>query len=487
MSNNDYVLDIIKTDSDIRRKLCSEDINWFAITYLNHYFTYKLEDFHRQILEAVCEESQRKLFLAAFRGSGKTTLTSVVGALWMLLGEPQKKYVIMISLTKPQAVEHFGNIKRELETNELLIRDFGPFKTSDAKWQDDLIEIPRLGLKIVAKSRGESIRGALHDGSRPDFILIDDVDDFESTKSREIRDSTIEWFFREVVPLVDVGARIIVTGNIVHEDCFLIRMEDEIGNNSKFGRILKFPFFNEDSKALWKSKFSTQELIEDLRASMPDARVWESEYMLQPVTAQYRIVQKDWIKTYFSTPSISSNDYYNTVMAIDPAISKEPTSDNTAMVAAHVFHHGDSWQVYVLPNPINGKFDSDELQREATFMYNHLEGKRKKVLIEESGFQQMISTQLGHKIPDVQSVSHKGIAKPDRLGSVANLIKNGTLMFPETGCEVLIKQLTDFGFTRYDDLADALAYILIYISDLMNKPNNDPISVRCIGLRPSIL
>jgi phage terminase large subunit-like protein len=265
-----------------------------------------------------------------------------------------------------------------------------------------------------------------------------------------------------------------------------MRMEAEVENNSKFGKVLKFPFFDGHGNPVWKSKYSTQELVDDLLVSIPDPRIWESEFMLQPVTAEYRIVQKAWIKNYSTLPELNSWDYHSTVIAIDPAISKEPTADNTGMVAAHIFNHEGVWKAYILPNPINSKFDSDELIQNATFMYKHIEGNNKKVLTENSGFQEMLAIQLGHVIPNVQSVSHGGIAKPDRLGSVANLIKNGVVLWPETGCEILIKQVVDFGFTRYDDLADALAYILIYLSELMNKPNNDPISVKSIGLRPRI-
>ena len=49
-----------------------------------------------------------------------------------------------------------------------------------------------------------------------------------------------------------------------------------------------------------------------------------------------------------------------------------------------------------------------------------------------------------------------------------HLIKNGTILFPDKGCEELIEQLVGFGVEKHDDLADAFS-LLIHKTVEMHK------------------
>jgi hypothetical protein len=46
---------------------------------------------------------------------------------------------------------------------------------------------------------------------------------------------------------------------------------------------------------------------------------------------------------------------------------------------------------------------------------------------------------------------------------ISHLIKEGRVLFPETGCDELIAQLTGFGHENHDDLADALSLLVIEV------------------------
>lgn len=49
---------------------------------------------------------------------------------------------------------------------------------------------------------------------------------------------------------------------------------------------------------------------------------------------------------------------------------------------------------------------------------------------------------------------------------VADKIERGIIVFPKTGCELLIAQLTGFGVEKHDDLVDALTVAVI---EIMNE------------------
>ncbi len=50
--------------------------------------------------------------------------------------------------------------------------------------------------------------------------------------------------------------------------------------------------------------------------------------------------------------------------------------------------------------------------------------------------------------------------KRSRLQVVAPYIKNGTVLFPRSGCEQLLGQVFNLGVESHDDLCDGLTYLL---------------------------
>jgi hypothetical protein len=53
---------------------------------------------------------------------------------------------------------------------------------------------------------------------------------------------------------------------------------------------------------------------------------------------------------------------------------------------------------------------------------------------------------------------------------ISHLIKNGTILFPETGAEELIRQIVNFGTEPFKDLADALSLLIPQLAKLGKRP-----------------
>ena len=51
--------------------------------------------------------------------------------------------------------------------------------------------------------------------------------------------------------------------------------------------------------------------------------------------------------------------------------------------------------------------------------------------------------------------------KKARFEAVSPFIIDGTILFPEFGCEDLIEQMLGFGSEEHDDLVDALVYLIM--------------------------
>jgi len=55
--------------------------------------------------------------------------------------------------------------------------------------------------------------------------------------------------------------------------------------------------------------------------------------------------------------------------------------------------------------------------------------------------------------------------KRSRPQVVAPYIKNGTVLFPHSGCEQLLGQVFNLGVKNHDDLIDGLTYLLQGLAD----------------------
>src|SRR3989344_7615947 len=196
---------------------------WFFNTYFPHYVEFKTADFQKEIFYLTQDENERFVVIVAFRGSAKSTIMTLSYPVWAMVGNLSKKFIILISQTQQQSRLILSNIKREFETNELLISDVGPFGQDDDEWRANSLVISRYDTRITAISSGESIRGLRHLENRPDLIICDDVEDLNSVKTREGRVKSYEWLTGDVIPAGAKKTKYIIIGNLLPEASLMMR------------------------------------------------------------------------------------------------------------------------------------------------------------------------------------------------------------------------------------------------------------------------
>jgi hypothetical protein len=82
------------------------------------------------------------------------------------------------------------------------------------------------GIRILARSRGQRIRGIRHGTHRIKLVIGDDIDDLKSVQTQESRNSTAQWWRGEVIGALALQARRILVGNWLHLDGLMARMKD---------------------------------------------------------------------------------------------------------------------------------------------------------------------------------------------------------------------------------------------------------------------
>ena len=482
------------------------DPSEFGKYYLSHYFTRRSPPFHRQLSElwrrrvmkgkdpasdrdAMLAEKGTRSAVAAPRGHAKSTVMSLQNVLHAAL-YGYKRYILLVSDTESQAVSFLEAIKYELETNELLLRDFGeqPGKT----WKSGSIVLAN-GCRIDAVGSGQKLRGRRNYERRPDLILCDDIENDEGVRTAEQRQKTADWFWKAVCKAGDSYTDILVIGTILHHDSLLANLLENPGFQSrKYKAVLSdapsplwgdwerlatdladpsrertaHAFFYkhrkemlEGAKVLWPEKLSYYDL-RLMRLTEGEA-AFNSEMQNQPIDPAACLFSEQWFRYYtpgeidFRSPSFRFYGY------CDPSLGRTSTSDYSAIITLAV--NADSGLAYVWDADIQRRHPdriiADILEKERLL---RREMGRGYALFgaETNQFQWFLKEQLAREsarqglylpIQGVRATEDKTM----RVESLQPDVKNGYILFRKDQT-LLLRQLSEFPLGAHDDGPDAL-------------------------------
>lgn len=482
------------------------DPGWFGRYYLAHYFARPSPPFHRQLnslwrrrvikgidpvsncAEILTAKGTRSA-IAAPRGHAKSTVMSLQNVLHAAL-YGYKRYILLISDTEAQAVSFLDAIKKELEENELLLRDFGeqPGKT----WKTSSIVLSN-GCRIDAVGSGQKLRGRRNYERRPDLILCDDIENDEGVRTAEQRQKTADWFWKAVCKAGDSYTDILVIGTILHHDSLLANLLENPGFQSrKYKAVLSdapSPLWGdwerlftdladpnreksahtfyykhrkemlEGAKVLWPEKLSYYDLR--LMRLTEGESAFNSEMQNQPIDPGACLFSSQWFRYYdpgqvdFRAPAFRFYGY------CDPSLGRTSSSDYSAVITLAVDTVTGLSYVY----------DADiQRRRPDRIIEDILEKER--LLRRETGrgytlfgaetnqFQWFLKEQLAKEsarqglylpVQGVRSTEDKVM----RVESLQPDVKNGYILFRKDQT-LLLHQLSQFPLGAHDDGPDAL-------------------------------
>lgn len=450
----------VMNDPKLRRAISRKNLYWFYRLYFPHYVTYKIADFQKEMIYLLQDEKIRQLVITAFRGSAKSTICSLIYPLWCVVGERQKKYVLLVCQTQQLASQMLANIKAEIDCPCLMTKDFDfGFEQIKSEWNADTIVLPGYDARISVISIGESIRGLRHKQYRPDLIILDDVEDVSSAKTKEGRDKLWQFVSSELIPTGDSQTQIVCVGNLVHLDSMMMRLKQIIDDaKSDLYVYREYPLVK-DCLILWPDKYPTLKSIEELRASVPSHNDYEREYMLKISPEESRIINFEDLH-FYDEVGMNDKDPRFIIISVDTAISEATGSDKTAILAAKVFGYGAGMKVCIEPHLINKVMSLPKAIQEMKDLIASYGNSTLQIVI-EGGPQKALIQMLAAEGINVKEFSVQGNDKRTRLNMVSPWVKNGKVIFPRKGCEELIDQLVYFGTTKHDDLADSFSMMIM--------------------------
>lgn len=462
------VVEKILKDRFVRRDVVRNKFEFFFPIYFHKYVKYRTAPFQEEIFRILEDITIKLAVIVAFRGSAKSTIITTAYVLWSILGIQQKKFIIIIGQTEQKARQYLMNIKSELENNELLKKDLGPFDEERNQWGATALIIKKLNAKIVISSTEQNIRGLRHGENRPDLIILDDVEDTQSVRNQGNRNKLFNWFASEVVPAGAENTRVFLVGNLLHDDSLVKRIQKKITLGEVSGIYREFPILNGDGSSAWAGRYPDMEAITEEKRKVMSEAVWSREYLLKIIDEDTQVIKREWIKYYDGLPP-EPNFHTMFAIGVDLAISKEQTADYTAIIPVQMQSKWDEqMRIYVLPSVINRRMTSLETIEAIKAVSDSIVDEP-KIYVESNGFQETIPQFLKDQRYDAEGVKSVG-DKFSRLSAVSFLFQSGRVLFPREGCEDLINQLLGFGTEKNDDMVDAMSLLLTRLAREWSRP-----------------
>ena len=225
------------TDSERRAliSVCETDLYLFAIRYFPHYLSKPSSKLHKFIYNLFSREMGNpnkkrrkglKYAIAAPRGGAKSSIVSNILPLWCACYK-KKQFMIIVSDTAGQAEDFLSDIKRELEFNVALARDFPHVVGKGVVWRQNEI-ITKNDIKILALGTGNKIRGRKFGVIRPDLLVFDDLESSDDVRSEVNRNFIrYDWFNKDAIYVEGTEVTdFIVIGTVLGKDSLLNALLD---------------------------------------------------------------------------------------------------------------------------------------------------------------------------------------------------------------------------------------------------------------------
>ena len=275
--------------------------------------------FHNTAANKVKNTPNLKAVFMWPRGHAKSTHFDIFMPLWLMF-QPKRliNFMVVVGKSQDSANRLLGDIQAELEYNQRIIADFGQQKNLGL-WTAGEFKTAS-GVKFLAVGRGQSPRGLREREARPDYIVIDDLDDDELCRNEKRVHDLTDWVKEALFGALDVGrGRFLMVGNLISKTSVLANIAATRGVF-----VSKVQAVDKNGEPVWKEKW-TKEDAQEYR-DFVGYRAWEKEMMHNPIV-DGTIFRDDWIR-YKAMPSLRKYDML--VCYTDPSFKSTTANDYKA-------------------------------------------------------------------------------------------------------------------------------------------------------------
>jgi phage terminase large subunit-like protein len=468
------------TFSEGRKELTKYDPLLFALVYLPHHLQnaqgeITLSEFHTDLAEygkkwihkPTKPKENRDAFIAP-RECGKSTWIFLILPMWAAAHE-HVKFIAAFSDAASQAETHLMTFKNELESNEYLIQDYPELckpkivaSTGRAMASNSWRIIQENDFIFDANGIDTNSLGKKVFGQRPDLIILDDIEKGEKNYSEYQAGQQKNTVFDDIAPM-NIYARMIFVGTTTMPNSVMDQfrkyaqgemLDDLQWIEDQNVNVHYYPAIITDDSGLERSVWPEKWPLEWLQTQR-HLRDFAKNYMNRPINTD---------GTFWTNEDIiieEAEEYGNTIISIDPAVTKNKVSDYTGIaVLSRGFDELGKSNVYVRHAEQVKMSPSDLAERVKALVDLYDVG----VLYVEVNQGGDLWKDVFKDVPARYRSKNQSISKQIRAGKALNFYQQGKVRHT-SHFAVLEEQMWAFPKISHEDVLDAVVSGILYFLD----------------------
>ena len=462
--------------------------------YGQHYFPKTVRqdspDFHLEITQVLDSGVYEKIAAKVFRGGAKTSLARIL--ISKRVAYAISRTILVVSETAEHSYETVKWLKRAVERKDHWSRDFGlvagnEYVNEDTNerytWRDDKIQI--INTSVIEQSTGRPVvitivgvgifgqsRGLNIEDFRPDFILLDDIQDEDNAKTKEQRQKVNDRVYGAI-------ANTLAPRSESPTACMLMLQtplhREDVIESAKLDpdwKYLEYSCFDENKQSRWPQRWSTEELQRKKMGfiNRNQLSLWMREMEVTVVSDELAYFVAGWAmnnlwRHKYELPA--SPIFYMGVDPTPPPKDSEQKSSqalaklDNAAIAVIAVHRGHVYVVdhYQTKSPLPTELINKILEMASRWRVRAI-GFESLLFARTTKFyleQEMFKQRSYYRIEAIEDRRKKSVRIRDGL---TDLAFNGQLHFHESQND-LISEFLQYPDVDHDDGLDALTIALM--------------------------
>ena len=425
--------------------------------------------FHHEVYSALADDDEKRVLIAAPRGTAKSTVTTLIYPLWRLAFKRSDEdlFIVIISESQAQSINFLSRIKYHLTHSDNFRKTFGDMGPNTAsRWTHTDVVLAN-GTRIIAVGTGQRVRGFIEGDTRPNLIVVDDFESELNAFTPEARAKNRKWMTEAVIPSLSDDGKICMIGTVISEDCFLYWAKE-----SETWRVLWYSIWNDEEKSIWPERFPKSRIlgIKKEFESVGNLNGFYQEYMNIAQSPDNAPFKPEWIQLHHydyeringqnclvrevgDEKKIIPVDVY---CGVDPASSLSARADFFVVATIGVDHDNNKYIIDVYRNRISPA----EQPKILIDAYKKYRPRRMKV--ETVGYQEALRVAVRDLmreenlyIPGLETGVKPRNSKSERLMSLVPLFAKKQFYFRPQDIEPQ-QEFLSYPKGKHDDVMDAV-------------------------------
>jgi hypothetical protein len=437
------------------------DFNFLAALAMPMDFLFPFPGFFLTLFALLTKSLERvqRYAIGIPRGFAKTTFIKVLCVWYVLFSS--KQFILIIGSSEKKSTNILSDIMDMLGSPNIR-RLFGHWDAHAEEDNSTTKVFTFRGREIIlwAVGAGTSVRGINRKNKRPDVMIMDDIQDREDAKNKELADSLVTWMLSTLMKARSpFGCTYIFVGNMYPQNSIL----EKLKNNRQWTSLVVGGILA-DGSSLWEDLKPVDELVAEYESDtlMGHPEVFISEVLNSTEVALASgidISRIPFLPSYYITDEPGEASF----IIIDPSSGKKKGDDCT------ISHYEVRDGIPILDELLSGTFSPKFVIDESLKM--GLRRNTKCIGVEGVAYQSTLlfwfeffvsEEQLGLTGFNFVELAPKGQAKNNRIKRGLTRLIAGEIYLHPNIRSIVMSQIIEWNpgtMNNTDDIIDPIGYV----------------------------